>query len=470
MGARGRREAPRTPRTRLVASARLALLLALMLATGLVACTPGPARHAATPAGEPIMRAPREQSPSLPAGSRYASEAERALLAPLARDAERIRGLRFARAVEVMVEDADAIRRYVASELEEDALEEARLTYVALGLLEPALDVRGMLLQLMGEQILGYYDPKRKRLVVRDSVLRELTDLHSASERGASQGGQAARSVLVHELVHALQDQRLGLGDTIDAKRDTDAENALRALIEGDATLAMLGKRNVPGGGLRRLTRDPAAVRELARMMENGNLDGALAEAPAIVRIPLLSAYNEGLLLVADLHGAGGWGAVDRAHRQPPISTEQVLHPARYARREAPSAVPAPQVPGLADRGFRALPADTLGELEIAVYFGQALPMPAARRAAGGWDGDRLQTFVGPGGGLVVLWALWWDTVEDAREAATAARAVRARLSPDGQRMALVARHGARTLLARGLPPEFHEGLRTSLDPAGGPH
>lgn len=383
----------------------------------------------------------------------------------LAQDAERIRGLRFLRAVAVTVEQAEAIRRYVASQIEEEELQRARETYVALGLLPEGLDVRALLIGLMGEQVLGYYDPKAGRLVIREGVMGDL-------EGGAGDAqATAARSVLVHELVHALQDQHLGLSAAVDLERTTDAENAFRALIEGDASLAMLGQPGTVGGGLRALTRDPATVRELARMVERENLQGSeLADAPAIVREPLLSAYNEGLIFVADLHGGGGWAAVDRAHADPPTSTEQVLHPERYAQRDPPMQPSAPELPELLARGYRALPPDTLGELELSVYFGQALPRREARRAAAGWGGDSLRTYVRPGAPGAVVWALRWDDEDAAREAERAAAAVVEALPEAERPSALVARSGTSLLLTRGVPAMLHQRLRRSLDPAGGAH
>ena len=42
---------------------------------------------------------------------------------------------------------------------------------------------------------------------------------------------------------------------------------------------------------------------------------------------PLYAAYLKGAYYVMSLRHAGGWKAVGEAHRKPPESTEQVLHP-----------------------------------------------------------------------------------------------------------------------------------------------
>ena len=81
---------------------------------------------------------------------------------------------------------------------------------------------------VLGEQVIGYYDPEPGRLVVRDSIMVALAGEPSSEQT------QEASLVLVHELVHALQDQRLGLGDSYEQARTADADNAFRAVVEGD--------------------------------------------------------------------------------------------------------------------------------------------------------------------------------------------------------------------------------------------
>src|SRR5262245_55705802 len=69
----------------------------------------------------------------------------------------------------------------------------------------------------------GYYDTKQKALFLYDDVK-----------------GSYAKGVLIHEMVHALQDQHFGLAKLHAATFGSDAELAMAALIEGDATLTMI--------------------------------------------------------------------------------------------------------------------------------------------------------------------------------------------------------------------------------------
>src|SRR5262249_47418965 len=53
-----------------------------------------------------------------------------------------------------------------------------------------------------------------------------------------------------------------------------------------------------------------------------------LDKIPRYVLVPLLESYTKGALPVAMALRSGGWEAVDALFREPPQSTEQVLHPA----------------------------------------------------------------------------------------------------------------------------------------------
>jgi hypothetical protein len=416
--------------------------------------------------------------------TRAVTPRELRVIEALMRDAERVRELRFERAVEVIVQDATAIQAYVDSQIEPDKVDKAMAVYTSLGLIDANLDLRALWLRLMGEQVVGYYDIDRGKLVVRDDVMRAFASGRAARGEGPAVDLQEARVVLVHELVHALQDQRLGLAKHMQAEHDTDQENALRALVEGDATLAMIShvleRESIP---LSELTRDPARIRGLSKLVSGPMKGTVLDSAPAIVRVSLLSAYVDGLTFVAALHGAGGFRRVDRAYEDPPVASEHVLHPQRFARREPAERIRLPQAETLLGAPFTLVAEDTLGELETSVYFSQGVDDALAARAAEGWGGDRLYVFRrdpargGPARGgqarggqgeLAAVWVLTWDDERQAVEAERAARAVRAGTASRGSPPApphtpplhTVERTGRALLITRGVPPELLDALR----------
>jgi len=115
-----------------------------------------------------------------------------------------------------------------------------------------------------------------------------------------------------------------------------------------------------------------------------------------------------------------------RAYADPPVSTEQVMHSAKYESREAPVVVPVSE--GLAGRmgeGWSIGTQDTFGEFQLQIWLrgrtGAVSSLSA--NAAAGWGGDRIVLLDGPNGARAVAMLTAWDTPQDATEFAEAARA-----------------------------------------------
>lgn len=397
--------------------------------------------------------------PSAVTEQRMPTPAEQAVINSLMGQAEVLRALYFRAPVPVVIENEGAIIAHVEHELRTAAFERAKLIYRALGMISPKLDVAAVLTATLAEQIVGYYDAQQQRLVVRDEVFAGL--LRGNSDEGA----RAAREVLLHELVHALQDQHLGLRTDVDDDESSDALNAYRALVEGDATLTTAAlTAQASGKDLRSLASDPARLRGLTASIRKAAMASPLlSHAPTILRDPLLFAYCDGLRFAAGLWTEhGSFAGIDAAHRKPPRTTEQILHPKRVPAGAAPLRV-GPNSALIAAH-YELMTEDTLGELELGIYLGQANPGDAARSAADGWDGDRVQIYRHRSGALAALWLTRWDRPREAREMARAAQRVLSAI--DGQ--ALAGRVGLRVqdrhvVLVHGVPGEL---VNPSLDAA----
>jgi hypothetical protein len=407
--------------------------------------------HPEAPQSATTTARPARKSPN--GKSRPPTPAEQKVIHDLMARTERVRGLKFRAPVPVVIQDRAAITAYIETQIDDDSLERAKTLYAALGLLEADEDIRALLLRVLGEQILGYFDPKQKRLVVREDIMRSIPEGNGPGRNGVF---DEARVALVHELVHALQCQHLGLSEHIDDKRDSDQDNAYRALVEGDASLAMIAyllDLQQPGATLDRLTSDPLWVRSLSAMAEQLPLGEAeLANAPEIVREPLLFAYIDGLAFASFLHGRGGWKAINQSFPKPPTSTKEILHPERYLEGPAPAAIRLPDLPSLSAAGYHVAQEDTLGELEMSIFFNQALDQEAAERATAGWSGDRLRVYRNSAGVTPVVWFSAWESERQAEEAEQAATRVlrgQKQLAADQSR---VVRQGRAVLILRLLP------------------
>ena len=284
-----------------------------------------------------------------------------------------------------------------------DEIAVAEETLQALGLLPADALLGDLLVDLLGSQVAGFYDPETKELVV-------------VSRSGKI--GAAEKVTFAHEFTHALQDQSFGLeGIDVDAVGQGDRSLGRLALVEGDATLLMTRwlSQNLTAAEIQELlVVDPEAQEQLAKM-------------PAILRETLLFPYQQGLMLVSGIWLEGGWAAVDRAYGRLPDSTEQVLHPSKYTADEKPVEVPldADALAKAMGAGWAGTPEDTLGEFQLSVWLREnGVEAPAAGDAAAGWGGDRLAYLRGPDGAYALALATTWDTAADATEFLAAARTV----------------------------------------------
>ena len=331
-----------------------------------------------------------------------------------------LRGLDFTTPVPVLPLTRDGITRVVQEEIEESYapgdVERAEAVYLRLGLLPAGTRLRAALESLYAQEGAGFYDPRTKRLVVARSVPG--VGGVGTGILGLFTGRDLVSEFLIaHELTHALQDQHYHLPTGPEPLLDGhgDRELARHALLEGDATLAAFAY--VLGRQLDRRTIDVVA-RQLHGVP--GELDRKYPDMPPLLRASLAFQYDTGTTFTGEALADGGWAAVDRVHADPPESTEQVLHPARYyAARDRPLTVTLGGTAQLETAGWTRILEDTLGELSIRVLAEHALSPEQAARVAEGWGGDRLRAFQ-RGEDLVLVWMTGWDSAGDAVEFADA--------------------------------------------------
>jgi len=340
------------------------------------------------------------------------------LLAHVRTQLAAVRGLAFRSAVPARALTPDEIRTALQRELDQSYapgdLERLGAVYHRLRLLPPETALRPALERLYESQIAAFYDPRTKELAIATQALHAggfwLNLLTTVT--GIDLVGEM---LVAHEYTHALQDQHWGLPTQPDPLTSSHSDRMLarRALLEGDATLASVAylQGSTPSGStLERVVRELRAVPvELARQYP---------EIPEPLRATLAFQYASGTAFAAHGLGARGWAAVNDAEGDPPVSTEQVLHPDRYWDvRDEPTAVSLRGTELLERAGWTPIYDDTLGELDVRLILGPSEADAAA--VAAGWDGDRIRALE-RGDDLIVVWMTVWDTPDDAAEFAGA--------------------------------------------------
>lgn len=316
------------------------------------------------------------------------------------RTVERIRGLQFAAPVRVVTIDRAELplrlREQFTKTLPYSPAEWA-LMLRALHLADQDGDkLIASLLDLYQAQVLAFYDPLSHTYF----ALRELPD----SVRDIDPTGMVQETVALHELTHALQDQRFHVGDAdLALRNDADASFALHAVAEGEATLVMLAAMaEKSGSSLDELTKSDQLMTSIAAAATRA---GAISDtAPPYFVEMMKFPYIDGLRFVVEAYRRGGWKAVDALWSDPPRSTREVLHPEEYfgARFHAEPFVAKPPVPV----PFL-MSVEHLGEFHWAYLVGAA--------NARGWSGDRVTIAQNADCQPTVLVETKWDTPAAAR-------------------------------------------------------
>ncbi len=287
----------------------------------------------------------------------------------------------------------DHVARKLATDVPPEVIEAHRELLVMLGVVPTDFDYVQSLLDLMGAQLAGFYEPD-------DRTMYLAADLPAAE----------MRATLSHELVHALQDQHFDLGKHLEYAPDrSDERSAIHALAEGDAMSAMLDDVLAVSG--RRAIDLPDAL--IGAQVRSGvALDPKSARVPSVLRASVVAPYVDGTVFVNGLRRAGGWKRVDEVWRALPATTEQVLHPEKLATREPAVIVPAPTAPrGV---GWKLLYRDVLGEQSVVLTLDEWMPRGPAELAASGWGGDTVAVF-SQGARYAFAWHVKYDDRATAR-------------------------------------------------------
>ncbi|WP_159903316.1 Hvo_1808 family surface protein [Salinirussus salinus] len=303
---------------------------------------------------------------------------------------ERLRGLEFTEDVPVRVITREQYRANATSTPNRTHQLWNNQVWEGLFLVGEDRNVSAVFDDLRGSTVQGYYSPGRDEIViVSDSATPRLR-----------------RGTLVHELVHALQDQQFGLDESMDTQ---DRQLAHSAVVEGEANLLTARYQGRCDGEWSCVT------------VPGGGGGGGSLSNPGVF-VVLYQPYASGPGFVAAIEGRGGWDAVDDLHEAYPASTEQVIHPERYPDDE-PVDVSVPDRSSAAwDRFDHDPVADTVGEASVYAMLvangvGETPPSrySYSHPAADGWAGDALVPYRS-GGEYGYVWETAWENPGEARE------------------------------------------------------
>ncbi|MGO9589569.1 MAG: hypothetical protein ACLP3K_05915 [Candidatus Acidiferrales bacterium] len=273
------------------------------------------------------------------------------------------------------------IRDYLIREENEDKDESQRYAdrkaLEAFGLIPKDFPLDSFMLKVLTDQVAGLYDPKGKEFYIADWIKPD-----------------EQREVMSHELTHALEDQSFHIDPWIKAARpNDDAEMARDAVSEGTAMAAMVDYA---------LRDDKVGVRELpdiTLLMRNSALqqmdeDPNLVKAPTYIRDGLLFPYLSGASFAQQfLKAHSGWSDLNLIFQNPPVSTQQIMHPDLYLKGVAPLKITLPEWKGVVPSDWKLLEENVMGEFGLEEILKQFIGAERADALSPAWTGDRYAVF-----------------------------------------------------------------------------
>jgi hypothetical protein len=250
-------------------------------------------------------------------------------------------------------------------------------TLEAFGLIPKGFPLDSFMLDVLTDQVAGLYDPKAKEFYIADWI--------PVDEQ---------RTVMSHELTHALEDQSFHIDSWIKAARpNDDAELARDAVSEGSAMAAMVDYEMLDQ---KVSVRDVPDVTLLIRAsaLSEMDKDPNLAKAPVYIRDELLFPYLAGTGFTQQfLKAHAGWQDLHLIFQDPPVSTQQILHPDLYLKGVKPETVTLPEWKALVPSDWKLLEENTMGEFGVNEILKQLLDENRAELLSPAWKGDRYAVF-----------------------------------------------------------------------------
>jgi hypothetical protein len=296
------------------------------------------------------------------------------------------------------------VQKYVEdrTRTDEDAqrLKRSELVLKKFGLLPREFDLSTFLVQLLREQVVGFYDPKKQTVYMLNWVEAE-----------------QQRPVLAHELTHALQDQNFDLDKWLRAgvsppkaegkggnggsdskfaekeqrelQKEIDADElqaARQAVTEGQGMAVLLDFTLEPMG--RTVANSPGLIEAMKQNIQSGGDSPIFQNAPVFLREALTFPYRYGLGFVQALLIKGGsklaYGGV---LQNPPVNSRQIMEPKTYLDNERIEPMHIPAISPLIGREYQRFDVGAMGEFDVYLLLEQYAGERTATRLAPHWRG-----------------------------------------------------------------------------------
>lgn len=284
----------------------------------------------------------------------------------------------------------EQINRYLQERIKEvtkpEEIRAEELTLKKFGFVPENFDLRKNTIDLLTEQAAAFYDFHRKKLFISDWAQTSMRDV-----------------ALIHELAHALADQSFSLEKfTKKVEQDSEKSLARQAVVEGQAmwlTNAVIARRT------------GKAAEETSDSTSDSKFP-VFDQQPLYVRENLIFPYNAGVRFQDEVCERWKKDAFAQVFRNPPVSSQQILHPDKYFDHIAPVLPPLPKDP----KGMKRFAEGMMGELDHSILLRQYATIEDADEIAPKLTGSQYRLFENKKNKRIELvYAAGWADEETAR-------------------------------------------------------
>lgn len=248
---------------------------------------------------------------------------------------------------------------------ERESLDRYAAELRALGVASGEVDLFAAFNQVSDGGTLAFYDPTDQRVRVRGTEMTVGLEV-----------------TIVHELTHALQDQRFDLDRLYDAELDSGATTAFRGLAEGDAL------RVEEAYTADELTEEERQAYDEEYAGELAESEQATSDVPPFVSATFSAPYALGQPFAVMLVNRDGNDGVDRAFKTPPDTEEHLFDPASFLAEEGSEELEL----GFED-GTELFDEGPFGATTWYLFLAERIDPKVAFEAALGWNGDAFAAF-----------------------------------------------------------------------------
>ena len=285
-------------------------------------------------------------------------------------------------AVKRQLTSRDDVQRFFVERFQKDEetqkLKRSEIVLKKFGLIPREFYLEGFLLELLREQVAGYYNADNKTVYLLDWI-----------------DADQQKPVLAHELTHALQDQNFKLekwsksglaGEKKIQDEIIEQVAAREAILEGQAMTAMLDYMLAPTG--QSVLTSPLLVKatEVGMVQGGGSQDD---KAPLYLQQALIFPYTYGLdFTVALMRKGGKEKAYADVFRDPPQNTRQVMEPETYLSGEKLPPLVVPDFKNVLGHDWDRYDVGSIGEFDVSIMAQQyGMKRDEAEKLASGWRG-----------------------------------------------------------------------------------